>query len=108
MRSNDLAAELFLDKSTTSRVVGALERKGYVARADDPHDKRAIRLTVTPAGRGLHKRIERDLIAEEEVLLQDFEPEVRAAASKLLFRLARAVEARSGRSRPGCCVTGKE
>src|SRR5215471_11457095 len=29
---NDLAAELYLDKSTTSRVVSTLERKGYVTR----------------------------------------------------------------------------
>ena len=32
MTLNDLAAQLYLDKSTASRVVDALERKGYVAR----------------------------------------------------------------------------
>src|ERR1044071_10417005 len=32
MTLNDLAAFLYIDKSTASRVVDALERKGYVAR----------------------------------------------------------------------------
>src|SRR5579859_7609949 len=35
MTLNDLAAYLYLDKSTVSRVVDALERKGYVVRL--PH-----------------------------------------------------------------------
>src|SRR6185436_17114243 len=39
---NELAAELYLDKSTASRVVGALERKRYVSRAPHPEDGRAI------------------------------------------------------------------
>ena len=54
---NELAAELYLDKSTASRVVAALERKGYVSRAPHPEDGRAVVLTVTPAGRRLHDRI---------------------------------------------------
>src|SRR5687767_1974269 len=71
----DLAGELFLDKSTASRVVAALERKRYVARAAHPQDGRSVVLTVTPAGRRLHDRIRQDLVAEEKRLLEDFEPE---------------------------------
>ena len=36
MRSQALAERLMLDKSTTTRVVDALERKGYVARSTAP------------------------------------------------------------------------
>jgi DNA-binding MarR family transcriptional regulator len=102
---NELASELYLDKSTASRVVAALERKRYVARAPHPQDGRAIVLTVTPAGRRLHDRIRADLIAEAGHLLQDFEPEVRRGAARLLLRLARAAAARSGVT-PGaaCCA----
>src|SRR6185295_6119403 len=50
---NALAAELFLEKSTASRVVATLERKGYVDRTPDPRDGRALVLTVTAAGRKL-------------------------------------------------------
>src|SRR5690348_5129434 len=38
MTLNDLASHLYLDKSTTSRVVDALERKGYVVRSEHPAD----------------------------------------------------------------------
>src|ERR671910_1879293 len=46
---NELAAELCLDKSTASRVVATLERKGYVARSPHPRDRRAVLLTATAA-----------------------------------------------------------
>jgi len=49
----ELASRLYLEKSTASRVVDALERKGYVTRAPHPGDRRALQLKVTPAGRRL-------------------------------------------------------
>jgi DNA-binding MarR family transcriptional regulator len=99
---NELAADLYLDKSTASRVVATLERKGYVTRDPHPDDGRAIVLSVTPAGRRLHDRIRADLVAEAKDLLGDFEPEVRSGAAGLLQRLARAAADRSGVS---CCST---
>jgi len=101
---NELAAELYLDKSTASRVVATLERKRYVSRAPHPEDGRAIVLTVTPAGRRLCDRIRKDLIAEAKQLLEDFEPEVRKGAARLILRLARAAAVRSGVGPgSGCC-----
>ena len=101
---NELAAELFLDKSTASRVVASLERKGYVSRAPHPEDGRAIVLTVTPAGRRLHDRIRKDLIGEAKQLIEGFEPEVREGAALLIRRLARSAAARSGVDPGrGCC-----
>lgn len=92
---NELAGELYLDKSTTSRVVASLERKKYVARRTHPADRRAVLLAPTAAGRRLHRRISGELLAEEEALLRDFPPNVRQAAARILSRLARAAEARS-------------
>jgi len=105
---NELAAELYLDKSTASRVVATLERKGYVSRAAHPDDGRAIVLRATPAGRKLHDRIRQDLVHEARELLQDFEPEVREGAARLILRLARAAAARSGVAGPACCATKPE
>jgi DNA-binding MarR family transcriptional regulator len=104
---NEVAAELYLDKSTTSRVVATLQRKGYVTRASHPEDGRAVILSVTSAGRKLHDRIRKDLVEEERKLLADFEPEVRKAAPQLLLRLARAAASRSGLGPAGtaCCST---
>lgn len=101
---NELAAELYLDKSTASRVVATLERKRYVSRAPHPEDGRAIVLTVTPAGKRLCDRIRTDLVAEAKQLLEDFEPEVREGAARLILRLARAAAVRSGVAPgSGCC-----
>jgi MarR family transcriptional regulator, 2-MHQ and catechol-resistance regulon repressor len=101
---NELAAELYLDKSTASRVVGTLERKGYLRRAPHPEDGRAIVLSVTGAGRRLHDRIRTDLVTEAKQLLGDIEPEVRRGTARLLLRLARAAAARSGVTPgAGCC-----
>jgi DNA-binding MarR family transcriptional regulator len=101
---NELAEDLYLDKSTASRVVASLERKRYISRAPHPDDGRAIVLTVTPAGRRLCDRIRTDLIAEAKQLLEDFEPEVREGAARLILRLARAAAARSGVAPgSGCC-----
>lgn len=51
VRLTDLATGVGLDPSSVSRQVTALERSGWVAREEDPTDRRASRLTVTSAGR---------------------------------------------------------
>jgi MarR family 2-MHQ and catechol resistance regulon transcriptional repressor len=94
MPLNGLAAELYLDKSTSSRVVDSLERKGYVRRAPDPSDGRALRLEVTGKGRDLHSRIENDLVEEMKNLLTEFDPDVRQATTRLVARLARMAKER--------------
>jgi MarR family 2-MHQ and catechol resistance regulon transcriptional repressor len=101
---NDLAAELYLDKSTASRVVATLERKKYVTRERHPDDGRAVVLSASPAGRRLYERIRADLVTETRQLLEDFEPEVRKGAARLILRLARAAAERSGVAPgAGCC-----
>jgi MarR family transcriptional regulator, 2-MHQ and catechol-resistance regulon repressor len=100
-----VAAELYLDKSTASRVIGTLERKRYVSRSSHPDDGRAVMLAVTPAGRRLHEVIRRSLLDEERELLRDFEPEVRTAAAEIMARLARVAAGRSGLSPKACCAS---
>jgi len=103
MTLNDLAAHLYLDKSTASRVIDSLERKGYVARTPHPSDGRAVLLEPTPTGRDLHRRIETDIVAEEKALLADFDPEIRQAMAHLIARLARAAAARVETGGGSCC-----
>src|SRR4051794_40071483 len=50
-----VAAELYLDKSTASRVIASLERKRYVSRSSHPKDGRAVVLKPTRAGRHLYE-----------------------------------------------------
>jgi DNA-binding MarR family transcriptional regulator len=103
MTLNDLAAFLYLDKSTASRVIDALERKGYVARAPHPEDGRALLLASTGQGRELYARIENDIVAEERGLLADFDPETRSAMIRLLGRITRAASARVEAPGGSCC-----
>jgi DNA-binding MarR family transcriptional regulator len=45
-----LAHRLQLEKSTVSRLVGILERKGWLTRARSTHDGRALELRLTEQG----------------------------------------------------------
>jgi MarR family 2-MHQ and catechol resistance regulon transcriptional repressor len=101
---NELAARLYLDKSTASRVVDALETKGCVRRMESPADRRALQLVVTEDGRALHARIESDILAQEAALLAGFAPEVRKAMARLIGQLARAAGTRIDNSGGSCCT----
>jgi DNA-binding MarR family transcriptional regulator len=94
MTLNSLAAELYLDKSTTSRVTDSLEKKGYVRRSADANDARALRLEVTKTGRDLHERITQDLVGEMKTLLESLDPDVRRATGELIARLAETASRR--------------
>lgn len=103
MTLNDLAAYLYLDKSTASRVVDALERKGYVARSPHPKDRRAVLLESTASGRELEGKIRESILAEERELIADFAPEVRQAMTQLLRRFSRAAAAQVDTAGGSCC-----
>jgi MarR family transcriptional regulator, 2-MHQ and catechol-resistance regulon repressor len=97
---NDLAAGLFLDKSTASRVVDALESKGYARRRINPASRRSVLVSATPAGCALHARIERDMLLEEQRLLEDFAPVVRGRMTELIRALAQAAARRNDHTTP--------
>jgi len=105
MRLSALAERLFLDKSTTSRVVGTLVKKGYVEQRADDADGRATALHVTATGRRLYYRITADLIEQQKALLEDLDPDVREGVVKVIRGLARAADSRfrSGVSVGQCC-----
>ena len=94
MRLSELAERLFLDKSTTSRVVQTLIKKGYVEQRDDPSDRRAVALSPTRTGRQLCARITADLVKQQKELLTDLEPGVRSGVIDVIRRLARAADSR--------------
>lgn len=54
MSQRDLAERLRLEKSTVSRLVADLDRKGLLERERDPANRRLYRLRITTAGRALH------------------------------------------------------
>ena len=104
----ELSGEMYLDKSTTSRVVDSLVRKGHARRVEDEADRRAVRIECTEDGRSLVDKIERRLIEGEKELISDLEPEVRQATARLIARLARAARARFAPPGQSCCRRAEE
>jgi MarR family transcriptional regulator, 2-MHQ and catechol-resistance regulon repressor len=103
---NELAARLYLDKSTTSRVIDALERKGYAVREANPADRRALSIRSTAAGEEIASRIRRSILQEEKRLLSEFEPALRREMARLITRLARAAASRIDTSGGTCNTVG--
>ncbi len=105
MRAQALAEALRLDKSTVTRVLDALVRKAYAERLADPDDARALSLRATASGRALFKRIDEEMVMQQAALLGDLAPDVRAGATELIQRLAKAAEQRfvPGHCEPAAC-----
>jgi DNA-binding MarR family transcriptional regulator len=91
LRLSDLAGHLCLDVSTVSRHARALEDRGYVARADDPADGRAVQLTLTESGRAVLETAFRNRQAWLDRSLADWTPAERHDLAVQLDRLADAL-----------------
>jgi DNA-binding MarR family transcriptional regulator len=104
---NELAGELYLDKSTASRVVDSLVAKGYAERRPHPEDGRALQLSITRAGRRLYEKIDAELLSEVRGVIAGFAPELRRGMAEMLHRLLRAAAPRlTGGGGATCCGPG--
>lgn len=104
MTVNDLAALLYVDKSTASRIANGLVNKNLIVRARAATDGRIVLLVPTEKGATLHRRIQADLIDEYGLLLCDFDPQVRDALHTLVGRLGRSLASRVDTSNGSCCT----
>jgi DNA-binding MarR family transcriptional regulator len=80
MRPADLAERDGLNPTMLSRVVGALEKNGWVRRSQHPDDGRAVLVEVTPAGRELYERLQQ----ERSALIDDYLGGLTAEQSRTL------------------------
>ncbi|MGY1865442.1 MarR family transcriptional regulator [Nocardia gipuzkoensis] len=65
VRASDLAAKLGVTRQAAAQVVGTLERAGYLTRIDDPGDRRAKLVCLTPRGRMATRVLHRSMRALE-------------------------------------------
>ncbi|MGW3038933.1 MarR family winged helix-turn-helix transcriptional regulator [Kitasatospora sp. NPDC001159] len=87
-----LAEALGVDSSTVTRQVAPLVAAGLVGRVQDPADRRAVRLALTPGGAGRLAEV-RDGRAElTRRLTADWPPEEQRAFCALLARFNHAME----------------
>lgn len=79
-----------MDKVTVSRAAIALAERGLIARASDASDKRAARLSLTPAGRALYDQVAPKALAMEAELFAGFAAAELAAFGDMLDRVEAA------------------
>lgn len=103
MTVTQLGDFLFLEKSTASRLAKGLIEKDLVRKRAPEADGRVVILQVTENGRRLARKILNDLEEEYRSLLEDFDPEVRAALPRLLDRLTQTIKNREEPQGPSCC-----
>jgi MarR family transcriptional regulator, lower aerobic nicotinate degradation pathway regulator len=92
----ELARFLDLDKSSVTGLVDRAERRGLVARAPSPADRRAVLVRLTDAGRALVASAARGFASDVMALLGQLADEDRATLSRLVSRLLVAHAAGQG------------
>lgn len=83
-----LAEALVVTPPTASRLSDRLVRKGLVRRREDRHDRRAVRLALTPAGRELVDAVTQRRRSEIADLLDAVPPETQRLIVTSLRELA--------------------
>jgi DNA-binding MarR family transcriptional regulator len=91
-----IAEELLLDKSSASRAVASLARKGLVRRRRHAEDGRVLQIGPTAAGTRLLEKIRESSIACVRSIVAEFSPDQRRVASEILRRTAEAERACAG------------
>jgi DNA-binding MarR family transcriptional regulator len=93
LRLGDLAAAEGIAPSTLTRLVTALEERGYVERCPVPGDARASTLTIAPAGHAALERIREESTIVLADRLRTLTADQRAALAAALPALEQLAEA---------------
>ncbi|MBB3139249.1 MarR family winged helix-turn-helix transcriptional regulator [Halomonas organivorans] len=83
-----LGRQTALDRNTVAGVVRKLENRGLVSRRRNPEDRRAMRVTITEAGRELRARVAPLVEEVQEEILAPLPPDDRKTLGRLLKRIA--------------------
>lgn len=73
-RQNALAEAVGIEGPSLVRLLDQLEAAGLVARKEDPSDRRAKVLSLTPTGRTVVERMEADLACLREAMFAEVSP----------------------------------
>jgi DNA-binding MarR family transcriptional regulator len=87
-----LAEQMGVTVSTTSRLVDRLANVAWVHRRPATHNGREISLTLTDSGRALLRRYDQERVARLQEALGRVPPDRRAAVVDALTELARAAQ----------------
>jgi DNA-binding MarR family transcriptional regulator len=84
---NSLGRSIFMEPANIGALVRRLAERGLVTREPDPDDRRAIRVSITPAGVALLAAARTEADAANTHTLSVLEPAERAELMTLLRRL---------------------
>ena len=87
--ARDMAPDGVMHKSTVSRAVAALEKRGLVVRRPNLDDRREEWLALTPQGRAIYEAVAPEALAVEERLVSVLTPQEQATLAALIDRLTR-------------------
>ena len=90
-RGRELCERTGVTPSGATTLIARLVRRGWIARALDPNDRRAIRLTATPAGRRRHAEGKQRMLRWLRDVTGRMAPEELGALRQGLTGLSRAL-----------------
>ena len=96
--ARDMAPDGVMHKSTVSRAVSALEKRGLIVRRPNLDDRREEWLALTPAGRAIYEAGAPEALAVEERLLSALTPQEQQAFTALIDKLTRQARLLAPRS----------
>jgi DNA-binding MarR family transcriptional regulator len=85
---NELARAAGMDKGQMSRVVSGLTKKNMISREADANDARGIRLSLTPSGRKLYRKLIGAAAERNDAFLGCLSAQERACLEKAMTKLA--------------------
>jgi MarR family transcriptional regulator for hemolysin len=88
LSQRELAGRLSVEAPTLTRHVDRMAAEGLLVRTQDPTDRRITRISLTPAGRRMHKK----LVSIAQRLEQDFESLLSAREAAVLDRALSRIE----------------
>jgi DNA-binding MarR family transcriptional regulator len=92
-RTNRELAELAgISAPTATRIVDGLLQRRLVSRVEDPTDRRAVVISLTPEGRSALGKKQREYASRRNRVAEALEPHEQELATELLRRLTAVIE----------------
>lgn len=92
MKASDLVERSLMDKASVSRAVATLVERGLLASEADPEDGRVQRLSLTAAGRRLHRTMAPATLSRHAALLDALDPSERKVVFRIFDKLIARLE----------------
>lgn len=96
-----LAERMHRDRARTSRALTALQRKGLIERTVLPHDRRSVRVNLTPKGQALYAELMPQVQAINARILEVLEPFQKQALDQAIESLRQQAQRLLDEMAPG-------